>query len=251
MSSRELRNLIFLPTLCFTFAVLALELGGLDIAFADTLFRWEGGHWQLQDAWITSDLIHDRGRDLVGLIFTGVLVLLASTFSIKRLEIYRRGLLCVLTSALISVAIVNAMKATTQLDCPWDIERYGGLKVYASLFMRKPSDQEFGQCFPAGHASGAYCWLGFFFLARHFRSQWKYRVLGMVCGLGVVFGAAQQLRGAHFLSHDVWTIYICWMSATLCYFYLFRMPRFESHTHGDVPAPMDAPTHPHDPTSAG
>lgn len=231
MSSQELRNLVLLPTLSFMLAVLVLELGGVDIIIADKLFQLQGSSWQLKDAWITNDLIHDRGRGLVGLVFMATLLLVAATFAGDRMRIHRRGLLYVLTSALIAVAIVNVMKATTHLDCPWDIDRYGGVKTYASLFMTRPAGPEFGRCFPAEHASGAYCWLGFFFLARHFRPQWRLRALGIIGGLGIVFGAAQQLRGAHFLSHDVWTIYICWMSATLSYFYLFRMPQIGSDTN--------------------
>ena len=32
--------------------------------------------------------------------------------------------------------------------------------------------------------------------------------------LGLVFGIGQQLRGAHFVSHDVWTLGLCWFIAT-------------------------------------
>ena len=29
----------------------------------------------------------------------------------------------------------------------------------------------------------------------------------------MLFGFSQQLRGAHFLSHDVWSAAICWLTA--------------------------------------
>jgi membrane-associated PAP2 superfamily phosphatase len=32
-------------------------------------------------------------------------------------------------------------------------------------------------------------------------------------GLGVIFGLAQQARGAHFLSHDLVSLGICWLCA--------------------------------------
>jgi membrane-associated PAP2 superfamily phosphatase len=28
--------------------------------------------------------------------------------------------------------------------------------------------------------------------------------------VGLIFGISQQLRGAHFISHDLWTLAICW-----------------------------------------
>jgi membrane-associated PAP2 superfamily phosphatase len=47
----------------------------------------------------------------------------------------------------------------------------------------------------------------------------KWRLLGLAVGggLGLLFGISQQLRGAHFLSHDVWTAGICWATALLTY----------------------------------
>ena len=41
-------------------------------------------------------------------------------------------------------------------------------------------------------------------------------VPGLVDGTG--FGVAQQLRGAHFLSHDLWTAAICWFTAVAGFF---------------------------------
>ncbi len=43
-------------------------------------------------------------------------------------------------------------------------------------------------------------------------------MIGLVAGL--IFGISQQLRGAHFLSHDLWSLTICWLVA-LGFFYLF------------------------------
>jgi membrane-associated PAP2 superfamily phosphatase len=34
-----------------------------------------------------------------------------------------------------------------------------------------------------------------------------------LAGTGMVFGLSQQLRGAHFLSHDLWTAALCWLVA--------------------------------------
>ena len=47
------------------------------------------------------------------------------------------------------------------------------------------------------------------------RRLWRW--LGLVTGLsaGLLFGISQQLRGAHFVSHDIWTLGICWATASL------------------------------------
>jgi membrane-associated PAP2 superfamily phosphatase len=37
--------------------------------------------------------------------------------------------------------------------------------------------------------------------------------LGFGLAAGLIFGLAQQLRGAHFLSHDLWALAISWLVA--------------------------------------
>ena len=34
---------------------------------------------------------------------------------------------------------------------------------------------------------------------------------------GLLFGLAQQLRGAHFMSHTLWSAWVCWMMAWTLY----------------------------------
>ncbi|MDO9316771.1 MAG: phosphatase PAP2 family protein [Gammaproteobacteria bacterium] len=225
MTAPEIRNLLVLPTLAFLAAIVALETSGADLQIADWLYRLQGGSWRLQDAWITNNLIHDQGRNLVGIVLLALLLAIALAFVMAPLRAYRGDLIYVLVTALIAVAIVNILKETTHVDCPWDLTRYGGDKLYASLFEGVPANQEPGHCFPAGHASGAYCWLGLFFFARRRFPARQWQVLTGVMATGLVFGVAQQLRGAHFVSHDLWTIYLCWMIAALGRLVLDRFAR--------------------------
>lgn len=221
--TREFRNYILLPTAAFVLGNLVLVVTQGDLLLGDLMYRLQGNSWSLQDAWITNALIHDQGRNLVALMLLTLLAAIFLSHMTPTIRPFRKGLYYVLVSALITALLVNVMKETSVLDCPWDLVRYGGEKEYVSLFGPRNSGQAPGGCFPAGHASGAYCWIGLFFLARRFKPQWRFIALGSVLSLGLVFGIAQQLRGAHFISHDLWTLYISWMSATLCYFYLFRM----------------------------
>ena len=70
-----------------------------------------------------------------------------------------------------------------------------------------------GRCFPAGHASAGYAWLALFFFFTAVKPACRRWGLAIGIGLGLLFGIAQQLRGAHFLSHDVFTAMICWSIA--------------------------------------
>jgi membrane-associated PAP2 superfamily phosphatase len=39
---------------------------------------------------------------------------------------------------------------------------------------------------------------------------------------GVVFGLAQQARGAHFASHDLWSAFLAWIIPLTLYAFVFR-----------------------------
>ncbi|MGB5685538.1 MAG: hypothetical protein WBM35_06990 [Candidatus Electrothrix sp.] len=73
----------------------------------------------------------------------------------------------------------------------------------------------------AGHASGGYCFLSVYFVLLRYRSG--YRGFGFLFGvtLGLIFGVGQQIRGAHFPSHDLVTIVICWYASLACYFLFY------------------------------
>lgn len=108
------------------------------------------------------------------------------------------------------------MKSWTNVHCPWDLADFGGDRRYHGLFATRPAGR-IGRCFPAGHASAGYCWLSlyFFFLATRPRLRWL--GFGVAMGFGLLLGFVQQLRGAHFLSHDLWALAVCWLFALALY----------------------------------
>lgn len=216
---------VCLPLLAFVLAVLSFELSGVDLWLADRVFALSGGSWALRDAWATKTLIHDGGRLLVAVV-TGALLLTASaSLFVARLERWRGTLWYLLGSALLSAVAVNLLKSGTHVDCPWDLARYGGEFPYIRSFLSPAANASHGACFPAGHASAAYAWLGAYYVARTHAPRWKGRVLAAILGAGLLFGVGQQLRGAHFLSHDLWTLGICWSLSTALYLLTFGRRR--------------------------
>lgn len=105
------------------------------------------------------------------------------------------------------------------MDCPWNLNQFGGDRPFIGLFEHRPQEMGSGKCFPAGHASAGYAWVGLYFFFKMIIP--KYRWLGLLCGImvGLTFGISQQLRGAHFISHDIVTILICWLIATLLFIF--------------------------------
>ncbi len=205
------------PLLVFVLAtVLLIPLRG-DLRLADWLYAWEGHHWSLQQGFLTQNLIHVMGKRLSTLAWYCVALLLIASGSFPRLKAWRRPLFFLLLSTALSTAAVGTLKLWTDMDCPWDLARYGGSRPFIDLFTARPALLPRASCFPAGHASAGYAWVAlyFFFLATRPRLRWL--GLGIGLAVGLLFGFAQQLRGAHFLSHDLWTLAICWSIALLLY----------------------------------
>jgi membrane-associated PAP2 superfamily phosphatase len=52
----------------------------------------------------------------------------------------------------------------------------------------------------------------------------EYKLYGLYFGLvlGIMFGASQQVRGAHFLSHDVFSLAVCWFSSLMLIYFIFQ-----------------------------
>ena len=210
--------LLFLLALCWL-----VPLRG-DIWIADHLYAWQGHAWALRHGFVTQALIHVGGRRLSALAWLGVAVLYAATWRAPRLRAWRRPLLYLLLAVALGTGLVSALKHVTGLDCPWDIDRYGGSNPYLDLFAAYPPGLPRGQCFPAGHASAGYAWVASYFFFLQVRPAWRWHGLGIGLAAGLLFGASQQLRGAHFLSHDVFTLMIDWSVAVAGYSLMLQAP---------------------------
>lgn len=61
----------------------------------------------------------------------------------------------------------------------------------------------------------AFAFLGLYFLWRPYRLQLARALALAVCAVGLLFGYAQLLRGAHYPSHTLWTAWLCWTGFVL------------------------------------
>lgn len=198
----------------------ALEHSALDLWFADRWFAWEGGWWALRNHWVTIDLIHHHGKQLIISIAVSVIALLLLGLHFEAPARWRRPLAYLLICLLLIPAGIAFGKRFSTVPCPWDLARYGGSLVYQHSLEYAPAYRQGGHCFPSGHASGGFALLAVYFagIGRVRRPAWLL-LPGVV--IGGIFALGQQARGAHFLSHDLWTLSICWFGA-LWVFALYR-----------------------------
>ena len=100
------------------------------------------------------------------------------------------------------------LKQASSSHCPWDLARYGGSAPYVRLLDALPAGVGPGHCLPAGHDSSVLWLLAFavFFLPS--RPRMASLVFVLMLALSCAAGWLQQLRGAHFLSHTLWSVWI-------------------------------------------
>ncbi|WP_313343003.1 phosphatase PAP2 family protein [Stenotrophomonas sp.] len=229
-SPRFLRGHLWLPLLAVLAASGMLMGWGGDQWLADQFYRLEGHHWALQNAWLTSHLIHKGGKWASTFGALLAIVLCFHAWRHQRAAAWRWPLLYLVLAVALGTGTVSLLKSITHMDCPWDLLRYGGAREYVGLFAARPQGMPRGVCFPAGHSSAGFAWVSLYFFALMVRPAWRWGALAIGLLAGGVFGLSQQLRGAHFLSHDLWTLATCW-TVSLLLFLLVQRVRLRSE-HG-------------------
>lgn len=182
---------------------------------AHLLYAWEGGRWVLrQNAWLEI-AVHRGGRAASLLVWLSLFAATAWHWRQGDAARWTRPAARLLLATLLSSVLVAWLKSITQVDCPWDLQAFGGTRPFIPLFAARPAGLGAPACFPAAHAASGYAWVAFYFFLAQVRPSWRWRGLAAGLTVGMAFGIAQQLRGAHFLSHDIASLTLCWIIALL------------------------------------
>lgn len=190
--------------------LVAWDASGLDLALARAVA--DGRGFALRDNWLAGVVLHDWMRRLAFLAATWLLAgIWWPVGPLRRLPRVARAQWA--ASLLLALALINLIKHASASSCPWDLAEFGGAAGYVTHWAWGLSDGGPGRCFPAGHASAGFAFVGGFFAFRAVSADAARACLIAAVGAGLLLGAAQQLRGAHFMSHTLWTAWLCWMAA--------------------------------------
>ncbi len=206
MPSWTLRRLWALTLLFFVLLVL-WDASGFDLPLA----RWSGSPqgFALRQQPLFVLLSHELPR------MAGAALLLALLVGVFK----PWGFLCRLAPGerwqlWLSIAggalAITVLKRLNHTSCPWDLAEFGGVARHVSHWLWGVRDGGAGHCFPAGHASTAFAYLAGWFVLRRSAPRAAGRWLLGALLAGMLLGLAQQMRGAHYMSHTLWTAWICW-----------------------------------------
>lgn len=217
---------LLLLTLALALAILAWEAAGADRWLADLAGSTQGFAWRQH--WLLTTVLHTGGRLFA---WAAALLLCLGVWwpqgPLRRLGLAQR--LQLASGVLLSVVAVAAIKAGNPAACPWSLAAYGGTAQPVShwVLWLVPAGGR-GGCFPAGHASAGFAFLGGWFVFRTAAPALARRWLLLAIAAGLLLGLSQQWRGAHFMSHTLWSGWLCWCLAWAFDSACRRMPQSPS-----------------------
>lgn len=207
----DFRDRFFIRSTLTALVLLILwDAGGWDLALAHLFGDARGFTWNRH--WLLVDVLHAGARNLnLAMVVVLAWMVWRPSGVLTRLSLAERiTVLAGLTLALLAVGLLKRFSVTS---CPWDLAEFGGRSLYLSHWVWTGSDGGPGHCFPAGHASAGFAWFAVYFGLRRKAPGAARWAAAMALLAGCVLGVAQQMRGAHFMSHTLWTAWICWTVA--------------------------------------
>jgi membrane-associated PAP2 superfamily phosphatase len=217
----------------FTFIVICIgvslfglfNFAGGDFALATLWYQWQGDAWRLQHHWFTEQVMHQGVHNFNQWLLLTLLAYYGwQRFYHQRQDVALQTLGLLLLSLVLCFASVALLKRLLPTECPWDLQQFGGPLPYIGLFAEHPASMPNTQCFPAGHASIGFAWISLFFYYSRLNPAKATPALVIALTFGFTLGLVQQLRGAHFFSHDIASALLCWLIAAL----VFQTARMQS-----------------------
>lgn len=202
-----MRRWLLLQALGLSFAALAIWLlarSGLDLQLSALAYSPVEGAFPLRDAWLTEAMGHKGLKHLSLALWLGVLGIATAS------RAWRRELLHAVLGVALAASAVSALRGWSAHSCPWDLAQFGGSAEWFPVFGEVPANPGPGRCLPSGHASTGFGLFALYFALRDAHPRHALAALVLACTLGLLATAVQVARGAHFLSHGLWTAWVCW-----------------------------------------
>ena len=200
--------------------VAAWDASGWDLVLA----HWFGSAhgFALNQNWWLQEVLHTGARRLSWLLTLALMLMIWWPLGALR-ALPRADRAALVMGILLAALAVQLMKRASLTSCPWDLAEFGGTAHYVSHWRWGVADGGGGHCFPAGHASTAFAYLAAtFWLRPHAPRAARWWLAGALLA-GLLLGVVQMARGAHYLSHVLWSGWVCWMVGGVFWLTLSRL----------------------------
>jgi len=202
-----------LLALMILFLAIYSEYSGLDLWLAHHFYDSASHQWPLRTLFVTQTLLHDDAQAMIKLMGAVILTLFLICRISEPLFNYRKPLTYLLLASFTGPVIIEIIKNSSHIQTPWSLSEFGGDMPYIRMFDSASQVLPVGHAFPGGHSSAGFAFFSLYFLLYFYAPAYRYLGLIIPLSLGLLFAANQEIRGAHFISHDLMSMFICWSSA--------------------------------------
>ena len=188
----------------FIFLLWVFPIGGAIDLKLISLWVDETGQFPYKSNWYLAKLNHDYVKYLIIGVYSLYFSAWILSFKIQKLQFRRVEFGYFFFVSMLCTITIGLMKSNSAHACPWDMT----VPTHSGFIWDFSSTN--GHCFPGGHASSGFALMtGYFvYLKSNIKRAYFFLFSGLI--LGFSMGWAQMMRGAHFLSHNLWTGWIIW-----------------------------------------
>ena len=181
------------------------------------------GEFYLKNNWFLDTLGHQYFKYLFIFFYTILFFLWLCSFKFEQLKskCFEYGYFFIVS--MICLIAISILKAHSSHSCPWSMTVPTNHGFYWNFFANE------GHCFPGGHASVGFSLITGFFIYQLNRPKLAYFYLSLGLIMGFSMGWIQIMRGAHFLSHNLWTLWITLFINILIIFLISKIHLFISN----------------------
>lgn len=200
-------------------AVFLIDLTGIDLAVAHWYGNSAGFAWK--DHALLTQVFHVGIRRVC--VFIALYCILAIWLPLGPWrKLTRQDRVWLACNIWLCAIVVAAVKSASQTSCPWDLAEFGDKAQYVWHFSSQLKwqvgisvDGGPGKCFPSGHASSFFSFLPLVWVVHRYNTRPAWQTLAALCAFGLTMAWVQVMRGAHYPSHLLWTMWLCWALGTI------------------------------------
>ncbi|MBF7682577.1 phosphatase PAP2 family protein [Acinetobacter sp. B5B] len=170
------------------------------------------GQYSYRDNPYLISLGHDGLKYIVICVAVAHLMVFLYLKVTKKNPVLQKICLMVLLSMVCSVSCIAVLKSTSEHACPWSM-----VSTHLGMIQWSQDIHTSAKCFPGGHASGGFSLIILFFAYRIDYPKIARTGLIFALTLGCLMSLVQMMRGAHFLSHNLWSLWWSWLIALVVY----------------------------------
>lgn len=159
---------------------------------------------------------HGIFKYIMIVVYCSFLLLWLLSFKLEGLKPHRFLYGYMFWVSALSTALIGLFKSQSRHDCPWNM-----LQPTATGYVWDFSATQ-GHCFPGGHASTGFALMTGYFVYRLIQPKRAYFYLLAGLVIGFVMGWGQMMRGAHFLSHNLWTAWYVFAFNSIVFMLFFK-----------------------------